>query len=971
MSARSEGWGSGEHCKRGSGQTMTKKHGWLLAALVAGQMVLAGGTFAKSPSPVWAHENSDLKPDPGIQFGRLPNGMRYVIFKNATPPGQASIRLRIGSGSLNESDAQQGLAHFLEHMAFKGSKRVPEGEMVKILQRKGLAFGPDTNAFTSFNQTVYKLDLPQTDASTIETAFVLMRETASELTLDAKSMEPERNVVLSEERLRDTPAYRVTKVAFETLLEGQLAPKRFPIGQTEIIKNAPASLVKEFYNANYRPDRATLIVVGDIDPAAIEEKIKATFGDWAPVGPATSEPDLGSIKSRGLTPLLIQQPGDSPLISISWLKPYVDTPDTIARHRKDFVNALGLRVLDRRFDKLARSEHPRFLSARSSYGDSVYSAKVAAVRATSAPESWKEALAAIEQEQRRIVQHGVSQEELNLEITEYRTVLEQSAATAATRTTPDLAAGILTGVDADHVMTSPSENLALFNDIVKGITLGEVNAALPRIFEGAGPLVLVSTPVQIEGGKATVEAEYNKSHAVPVSAPQAEAAVVWPYTDFGKPGTVAEQKDIVDLGIVTARFENGVKLTIKQTNFRQDEILVAVQVGNGRLDLPKDSSVWLTRAFIAAGLKKISLDDIVRILASKVGGASFSISDDGFIFSGRTNKRDLDFQLQLMTADVIDPGYRPEAVERERISYINALPQWAATASGVYSRDSGGLLHSGDPRWTTPTREQFEAGKVEELKGMLQGPLANGAIEVTIVGDVSPEAAIKATAVTFGALPPRSGVTAPESARLINFPAPAKTPVERTHKGRPDESIAFIAWPVTDFYAEPALPYAMYLATEVLHNRLTDQVRSKEGATYSPQAGREMSKAFPGYGYAWSKVETPPSKLDSFYENVSKITADIRANGVTADEFLRARTPTIENIKKQQKLNEYWRTYLTGAQTDPRQFDRIRVALPRYENLTPEDIKRVVAQYLTDDKAWKMVVKPESAQATAANPVVK
>ncbi len=209
------------------GLTMTKKYIWALAALVAGQVMLTDALFAKSPNSDWAHEHSDLKPDPGIQFGKLPNGMRYAIFKNATPPGQASIRLRIGSGSLNESDAQQGLAHFLEHMAFKGSKRVPEGEMIKILQRKGLAFGPDTNAFTSWTQTVYMLDLPQADASTIDTAFMLMRETASELTLDEKSMEPERNVVLSEERVRDTPGYRATKARYRYALRRPACAKPF------------------------------------------------------------------------------------------------------------------------------------------------------------------------------------------------------------------------------------------------------------------------------------------------------------------------------------------------------------------------------------------------------------------------------------------------------------------------------------------------------------------------------------------------------------------------------------------------------------------------------------------------------------------------------------------------------------------------------------------------------------------------
>ena len=315
---------------------MTKKHSWLLAAFVAGQMVLAGGPFAKSPSQVWAHEQSDLKPEAGIQFGKLPNGMRYAIFKNATPPGQASIRLRIGSGSLNESDAQQGLAHFLEHMAFKGSKRVPEGEMVKILQRKGLAFGPDTNAFdeldpnglharSAANRCVNNRDRFHADARNRKRTHTWMR---SPWSLSAMLCSRKNGCGIR-------PPIGPQKRGIETLLEGQLAPKRFPIGQMDVIKNAPANLVKEFYIANYRPDRATLIVVGDIDPAAIEAKIKATFSDWAPAGPATSEPELGSLKSRGLTTQVFEQPGSTTLVSISWLKPYVDAPDTKAKRRKD------------------------------------------------------------------------------------------------------------------------------------------------------------------------------------------------------------------------------------------------------------------------------------------------------------------------------------------------------------------------------------------------------------------------------------------------------------------------------------------------------------------------------------------------------------------------------------------------------------------------------------------------------------
>jgi len=230
---------------------------------------------AQSPTPGWPQAHSDLTPDPAVRFGVLANGMRYAIMRNTTPAGQTSLRLRIGSGSLEESDSEQGLAHVLEHMAFRGSTHVPADEMIRILQRKGLAFGPDTNAETEWTQTVFMLDLPHSDRDTLETGLMLMRETAGNLTLDPKALTTERGVVLSEERLRDTPDYRAEKAQIELFLDGQLAAQRFPIGKVEVIRTAPAELLRTFYAANYRPDRATLIAVGDFDPDVMEARIKA------------------------------------------------------------------------------------------------------------------------------------------------------------------------------------------------------------------------------------------------------------------------------------------------------------------------------------------------------------------------------------------------------------------------------------------------------------------------------------------------------------------------------------------------------------------------------------------------------------------------------------------------------------------------------------------------------------------------
>jgi len=178
------------------------------AALAIAALFVGAAAADPAPPPlnVWPQTYSDIPVESDIRFGTLASGMRYAVMRNATPPGQTALRLRIGAGSLQERDDQRGLAHFLEHMAFKGSKHVPQGEMLKILQRKGLAFGPDSNAFTLFDQTFFKLDLPGSDDDRIDTGLMLLRETASELNLKQSAMDGERGVVLSEERLRGSPA---------------------------------------------------------------------------------------------------------------------------------------------------------------------------------------------------------------------------------------------------------------------------------------------------------------------------------------------------------------------------------------------------------------------------------------------------------------------------------------------------------------------------------------------------------------------------------------------------------------------------------------------------------------------------------------------------------------------------------------------------------------------------------------------
>ncbi len=786
---------------------------------------------------------------------------------------------------------------------------------------------------------------------------MLLRETASELTIDPAALATERGVVLSEERLRDTPGYRAEKAQIDLLAHGQLATRRWPIGQVEVVETAPASLVREFYRANYRPERATLIAVGDFDPAKVEAEIKARYSNWAPVGPETPAPDLGQVEERGLTVKVVQLPGASTQTQIAWARPYDASPDTAQKRRRDNIEALGLAVLNRRLNKLAQGQNPPFLEAQAGFQNLFRSVKVAIVEASSAPDAWRPALVAIDQEVRRIVTYGVGQDELDREIAQTRAGLVNAVAGVDTRPTPEIAGGLVDGVDNDEVFTSPVEDLRLFDDAVKGLKAAEVDTAVRAVFAGSGPLVELATPLPVD--EATVVAEYAKAQAAPVSAPSAQATLTWPYTNFGPSGVVAQRGEIADMGATTVRFANGVGLIVKPTDFRKDQILVAVNVGGGRLQLPVDhpTAAWATGALIEGGFKAMSLEDAQRVLAGKIYGVNAGVGDSAFELRGVTRPQDLETQMQVMTAYVSDPGFRPEAFERIRSAFLTALPQLAATPDGVLSRDLEALLRSGDPRWHTPDATELTAAKPDDLAALLRQPLANGPIEITIVGDVTADQAIAAVAKTFGALPSRPPAYNPSKEALtLRFPDPTPVPVTRTDTGRADQAMAVIAWPLTDFFVDTSLSRATMLAGEVLQNRVLDEVRITQGATYSPDTRVALSETFPDYGVALTSVEMPPAKIPGFFADVSRIAAAMRDKGVTPDELERARNPRVAGIRKAELTNDYWLSRLSGALNDPRRLELIRTTFPDYEKVTAADVQAAARRWFVDDKAWKIVV---------------
>ncbi|MEQ1863923.1 MAG: insulinase family protein [Micropepsaceae bacterium] len=916
---------------------------------------------------IWPHDASDIAPDPAVRYGVLANGMRYALMRNVQPAGTVSLRLRIAAGSLQETDAQRGLAHFMEHMAFNGSQNVPEGEYVKLLQRKGLAFGAHTNAYTSTGETVYKLELPKNDADLVDTGLMLFREIGDRLTLDPKSIEREKGVVLSEQRTRNTPEFRAFEARWRLWYEGQRLADRMPIGTAETIQGATRELLADYYARFYRPERTLLVVTGDFDPAEIEAKIKAKFADWQAAGPSTPDPDAGPVKERGLTAASLVEPNLSEEITVTWFQPPEDLPDTEAGRELNTKRNIAFAIINRRLERIARAPKAPFVSAEVDYSNSRHISSAAGISVSVRPGQWPAAVRAVEQEVRRALEHGFHQSEVDREIKSLRANLEDAIAKSGTRRTPALANAITSQFASFDVFSHPRDGLARFEKYAGNITATVAHEALRDLIRGQGPIVFVSAGQPVRGGDAAIAAIYEASRKMAVKPSDQLQTKEFPYTDFGAPGTIKERAEIADIGATTLRFANGVMLNVKQTDFEKDTIHVAVRFAGGYVHLPRDKvglSWVLPFGFSEGGLTQLTTEELEEALTGRIVSTDLDIDDDAFEFGGRTNARDLGLQMQLMAAFATDPAYRANGVKRFQDAAENFLKQYSSSPGGVLQRELGTLVRSGDPRWTFPKLAQIQALKIDDVKATMSPVLDAAPVEITMVGDVSVDDAVKAVAATFGALKPRAAKL-PEhpEARAVRFPTAARQH-RFTHEGKSDQAVAYAAWPAPDFYSSPKRARTISLLREMLKVRLTDEFREAQGATYSPSAGNSHSGVFPDFGFIAASAETKPELIESFYATLDKIIAERKSGAFSEDLITRARTPILKSIETDRRANGYWFGAIDDLQTEPRGLAAIRSQMSDVETITKADLVAVAQKYLDNTKRMEIRVLPKAVAAT-------
>jgi zinc protease len=795
----------------------------------------------------------------------------------------------------------------------------------------------------------------------------LFREVASELKFDPGAVDRERGVILGEERARDNFQLHqvVDMLGFQT--PDTPYAKRLPIGVDEVLKTASADTIRNLYRRYYRPENATLVFVGDADPAVIEAKIKKTFADWKAVGAAGAPLPRGKVDlARPASFDTFVDPAVATTVNYTIERPWKDPADTVADRHQKMVDALATAIFNRRIQKLSNAPGSTLLGGAMATDEEQDAALTTELTLIAKDGDWKDALTTAEQEVRRAVEHGFTASELKTEIAEMGGNLNAEAAQQDTRANKDLAEAILSVVGRDKFVTTPKFKAAGFEKIAATVTPAEINTAFRNLWSGSAPLVHVSVKQDVPTQQ--LAAAFNASRAVAVAAPKESAGQAFAYDSFGKAGTVASDTRVADLGVRTVRFANNVRLNIKKTDFETGKVRFMVRLGDGMLDLPKSEpglGQMLSLTSAAAGLKKHSLDELKEMLAGKVVSVGAAVSDDAFVATGTTTPQDLGLQMKVSAAYLLDPGFRPEAAAK----WTNVVPildkQLAAQPEAVASVKLPILLANGDQRFGMPDGALLSKRNFDEARAALAPVIASGPIEVTIVGDVDENAAIAAVASSFGALPARklSDTVAPDMMK-VSFRSD-RTPIVLTHDGPQDKALVEAVWPTTDD-SNLREAVGIQLLKDVLDLMLTESVREELGDSYGVSLASSMSETFKGFGYLSAAAVVAPDKTEEVQQAIEKAAAELRGKPVTPDLLARAKNPELDKADRMMRDNGYWLATLAKAQSQPQRLDRIRKYKATLQSVSPGDIQKLAQKYLQPATLQKVRIVNSKLATTAS-----
>ena len=929
---------------------------------------------AKTP---WLYRGSDIPQDKEWIFGELPNGVRYAVRKNGVPPDQVSIRIRMDVGSMYEAPGEMGFSHLLEHLVFRQSKYLDEGQAIPVWQRLGASFGSDTNAQTGPLSTTFQLDLPNANAGSVDTSLKLLSGMMIAPTLSEANVRTEVPIVLAEKRERGGTAERVMDQQQATLFAGQKLGSRPVIGTEATLLGANQASVRAYHQRWYRPENCVIIAVGDIDPAQLQADIAKYFGDWKGVGPRTPEPPFGDPVApkgaAGLAPVgatrIIVEPDLPRQLVYAVLRPWRPVHDTVAYNQGIMVNSLAQAIINRRLEARARAGGS-YLSAQVSQEKTMRSANVTYVSITPLGPDWKTALT----DARAVIADAIAkpptQAEIDREAKEFGVAFESSVEQRRLLPGSKLADDMVAALDIRETIASPETVLDIFTRSRLMFTPANVQAHTRRLFQGTVTRGIYVTPVASEATASSLSLAL-ASRVVANGGSRVDAGPI----DFaGLPAIGTPQQPVATkptglLEIEQLDFANGVKVLLWPTDNEPGRVTLKVRFGAGWRAFNADNAAYATLgnlALVGSGEGKLGQEELDKLMTGRKMGFNFKIDDGSFGFSADTRAADLDDQLYLMAAKFATPRWDANPVLRAQAAAKINYESFATSPQGLIGRDLKFYQRGKNPVFQTPTPAQISATTPEGFRAVWAPILAQGPIEIQLFGDFNRDAAIAGLAKTFGALPARGDLpagTAPATAQTL---APSLDPVLLFHRGDQNQAAALIAWPTGGGMANIRESRQLEILTQILQNRILDAMREKLGEAYSPQVANDWPVDLQSGGVVFALSQMQPKAISEFFTAADRIAANLGDTPVTQDELDRVTEPLKQQLTRASTSSAFFMFLLEGATQEPMRYGTVRGMMADYTEATPAAMQALARKYLIKGKSWRMAILPQGQSLSAA-----
>lgn len=931
---------------------------WLVGVPASAQRYTPGRESDKGLDP-----RTPLPVDERLTIGELENGLRYVIKPHANPPGKVGVWLHIASGSMNETDAQRGLAHFLEHMAFNGSEHFPPGELIKYFESIGMTFGRDQNAFTSFDQTAYQLYLPDTERATLAKGLLFFGDVAGRLLLREEDIEEERGVIFEELRTDRGPQQRLRDQWLERLAPGSLLGVRLPIGTEQTLASVGRQDFVDYYTKWYTPANMTVIVVGDMDPGVAAEEIARAFGGLE-ARPRPEAADAGVEPYRERRVIVAHDPE---LTEAQVAVMLVESPEPpsvdVGGMRRDLTRQIAIESFNRRLAGKVDEGEARMLGG-GAFAQSLFNAlRFSQASASSEPSGWREALEDLTVEVRRGELHGFSEQEIEVARAAVLARLEQLADQEKS-----LPARVILGMLAGKVnegvpLTGPRQALDLARRIVAEIGTGEVNRSFGDLFDTSRTAFLVTLPT----GAGVPEEDALLALASGVAdrnpEPEEDRSLAGSLLDRGPvPGEIVELGFHEASGVTTAVLSNGVTVHHRHMPQRAGFVDARITLLGGTIEETGENrgvTEAAAQVFSRHATGTLTGREVRQLMAGRKVQVSGSAQDDLVQISLTGSPDDLETGFQLAYRLLTDPRLETtpfeqwrtgmiQGINATRLDPIQSLP--LVLQDTVYPEDA--------PQARSLTVAQLERLTMRSAQAWLDRLVATAPIEVSIVGDIQLDDAMDLARMYLASLPPRAPMDPDRASAFPAVPPPeSDRGAEVTIRTQTPAAGVVAGFLASDGGAlrETRL---LQLASRTLSSRLIEQLREKDRLVYSIGAQLLPGEAFPGYGILLAGSATDPARAVELADGIEAIFAAFAGQGPTEEELATAKAQMAKTLSEVMEEPGYWASQLSTLRKRGRSLDDFTTALEAYASFTRDEVQENFARYHARPKV-RVIVRPE------------